>query len=220
MHVSAVIVSAPLCAGAEPYPRMARLEQYLMADRDGEGCPMARSAAPAAISRKRRACWFYGGRGTSLPRKEPTASPAWSSARGCLTFDHPDFWNPKLRGPVCYNAAATESLSFLSPFTGLNWSSAVCRRLRSLAQYSKPSKRSHATHSRNGGHVLHDVAVSIFERPGRGLVSAPDVSCVPRTGAARFGEQMSSRSPLMLDDQHREVPEPQAIFMSGCRPLV
>lgn len=25
-------------------------------------------------------------------------------------FDSPEFWNPKMRGPVCYNPAATRSI--------------------------------------------------------------------------------------------------------------
>src|ERR1700719_4608496 len=92
--------------GAAPYARMAHLEQDLMPDRAEIAPP--RSAAPAAISDK----------ATILALKPQGYETAVNGTNGftCLVergrtspFDRPDFWNPKLRGPLSYNPAASKS---------------------------------------------------------------------------------------------------------------
>jgi hypothetical protein len=90
---------------ATTYPKMAPIEQYLM-DRTAE-IALARSAAPDSISRDAEVL-VLGGHGF-----EPAANGkngfvciverSWTS-----TAD-PDFWNPKVRTPICYNAPAAHS---------------------------------------------------------------------------------------------------------------
>ncbi|MGH8156898.1 MAG: hypothetical protein ACREPQ_02155 [Rhodanobacter sp.] len=90
------------------YPRMAPLSQYLMADRAAE-IALARSAAPAAISDAATVLVLEPhGYMTAVEGKNGfvcVVERGWMSP-----FDAPQFWNPKLRGPICYNAEAVRSI--------------------------------------------------------------------------------------------------------------
>ena len=91
-----------------PYPSMAPLEQYLVADRDAE-IALARSAAPPSISQD-ATIMVLGRHGyeTAVNGKNGfvcLVERAWMSG-----FQSPEFWNPKNRSPVCYNPASTRSV--------------------------------------------------------------------------------------------------------------
>ena len=88
------------------YPKMAPLEQYLM-DQTAE-IALARSAAPESISRDAEVL-VLGRHGfeTAIKGKNGfvcIVERSWTSAPDA------DFWNPKVRTPICYNAAAARSL--------------------------------------------------------------------------------------------------------------
>jgi len=87
-----------------PYPSMAPLDQYLIVDRNVE-ITLARSAAPKSISRDAQ-IMVLGRHGyeTAVKGKNGFVCLVWRSwAAG---IDDPDFWNPKLRSPVCLNPSA------------------------------------------------------------------------------------------------------------------
>jgi hypothetical protein len=87
-----------------PYPTMAPLDQYLIADRNAE-VALARSAASDSISRDAEVL-VLGRRGyeTAVKGKNGFVCIVWRSwAAG---IDDPEFWNPKLRAPVCLNPPA------------------------------------------------------------------------------------------------------------------
>jgi hypothetical protein len=87
-----------------PYPSMAPLDQYLIVDRNVE-ITLARSAAPESISRDAE-IMVLGRHGyeTAVKGKNGFVCIVWRSwAAG---IDDPDFWNPKLRSPVCLNPTA------------------------------------------------------------------------------------------------------------------
>ena len=87
-----------------PYPKMAPIDQYLMTDRDAE-IALARSAAPESISRDAEVL-VLGRHGfeTAVKGKNGFVCLVWRSwAAG---IDDPEFWNPKLRAPVCLNPPA------------------------------------------------------------------------------------------------------------------
>jgi hypothetical protein len=84
-----------------PYPSMAPLDQYLIADRNAE-IALARSAAPESISHDAEVM-VLGRHGyeTAVQGKNGFVCLVWRSwAAG---IDDPEFWNPKLRSPVCFN---------------------------------------------------------------------------------------------------------------------
>jgi hypothetical protein len=89
------------------YPTMAPVEQYLMEDRTAE-VALARSAAPESISRDAEVL-VLGRHGyeTAITGKNGfvcAVERSWTAP-----IDDPNFWNPKLRGPICFNAAAARS---------------------------------------------------------------------------------------------------------------
>jgi hypothetical protein len=90
------------------YPNMAPLDQYLMADRDAE-IALARSAAPDAISNDAKILVL--GRHGYETAVEGRNGFVCVVERGWMSpSDAPEFWNPKLRGPICFNPPAARSV--------------------------------------------------------------------------------------------------------------
>ena len=90
------------------YPSMAPIEQYLIADRDAE-IALARSAAPEAIARDAEAK-VLGSRGYETAAKGTNGFVCLIVRAWANVFDNPEFWNPKMRAPHCFNAAAARSV--------------------------------------------------------------------------------------------------------------
>jgi hypothetical protein len=90
-----------------PYPAMAPLDQYLAPDENSE-IALARSAAPASISdaaevmvlRREGYATAVKGRNGFLCIVERS----WGAAT-----NEPEFWNPKVRGPICFNPPAART---------------------------------------------------------------------------------------------------------------
>jgi hypothetical protein len=91
----------------QPYPAMAPIEQYLMG-RTAE-IALARTAAPDAISRDASvAVLTRRGYETAVQGKNGwvcMVGRAWGAM-----FDHPEFWNPKVRAAGCFNPSAVRSI--------------------------------------------------------------------------------------------------------------
>ncbi|MGD0369809.1 MAG: hypothetical protein ABSA94_20335 [Acidobacteriaceae bacterium] len=90
-----------------PYAAMAPLDQYLIADESSE-VALARSAAPASIA--------DGAEVLVLGREGYTTAVKGTNGFLCVVergwgagTDDPVFWNPKIRGPICFNPAAARS---------------------------------------------------------------------------------------------------------------
>ncbi|MGA1987377.1 MAG: hypothetical protein ABSG72_14005 [Candidatus Sulfotelmatobacter sp.] len=109
MLVSALSATLPMQAQSKTsYPSMAALDQYLMADRNAE-IALARSAAPDSISHDAKIL-VLGPHGyeTAVEGKNGfvcAVERAWMAP-----FDNPEFWNPKIRGPLCFNLPAARSV--------------------------------------------------------------------------------------------------------------
>jgi hypothetical protein len=91
---------------ATAYTKMAPIDQYLMADQNAE-IVLARSAAPESISRDAEVQVLrHHGFETAVQGKNGfvcIVGRGWSSAADA------DFWNPKVRVPICMNAAAART---------------------------------------------------------------------------------------------------------------
>jgi hypothetical protein len=87
------------------YAKMAPIEQYLM-DRTAE-IALARSAAPESISRDADVL-VLGRHGFETAVKGKNGFVCIVE-RGWTAAADPDFWNPKVRVPICDNAAAARS---------------------------------------------------------------------------------------------------------------
>lgn len=93
-------------AGKTPYPEMAPLDQYMMPE--SAEVALARTAAPASISAKAKVM--------VLRRDGYAAAADGGNGWVCMVerswannTNAPDFWNPKLRAPHCFNAPAAKT---------------------------------------------------------------------------------------------------------------
>ena len=89
-----------------PYPAMAPVDQYLM-ERAAE-IALARSAAPDSISRNAE-IMVLGRHGYQSAVKGTNGFVCLVERGWTAGIEDPDFWNPKLRGPICLNAPAARS---------------------------------------------------------------------------------------------------------------
>jgi hypothetical protein len=90
------------------YASMAPLDQYLMADRNAE-IALARSAAPPSITKDAKVM-VLGRHGYETAVEGTNGFVCMVSRLWTAGFDHPEFWNPKGRGPSCYNRQAARSV--------------------------------------------------------------------------------------------------------------
>ena len=89
-----------------PYPNMAPLDQYLM-ERTAE-IALARSAAPDSISLDAE-IMVLGQHGYETAVKGKNGFVCMVERSWAKPIDDSDFWNPKMRAPNCFNAAAARS---------------------------------------------------------------------------------------------------------------
>jgi hypothetical protein len=190
------------------YQSMAPLEQYLMADRNEE-IALARSAAPKAISGDATVLVFEkDGYQNAVEGKNGftcLVERAWMSP-----FDSPEFWNPKMRGPICYNPAAVRTIL---PYT-INRSKLVLAGLTKAQLHDS---------------IVAAVAQNKLPMPEAGAMSymmSKDGNLgdsvghwhphlmfhVPKTDEASWGADLEG-SPVLYNDDNRDVPEPETIFM-------
>jgi hypothetical protein len=104
---SARQAAAPPAAPMAAFATMQPLAQYIMSPADE--IALARSAAPASISADAEVL-VLGNRGyeTAVPGKNGfvcLVERSWFNH-----FDSEEFWNPRMRGPDCYNPPAARSV--------------------------------------------------------------------------------------------------------------
>jgi hypothetical protein len=90
------------------YPSMAPIEQYRVASPADE-VALARSAAPTSIAGE-AGVLILGGHGYETAAKGKNGFVCLVERSWAAAFSDPDFWNPKLRGPICLNPAAVRSV--------------------------------------------------------------------------------------------------------------
>lgn len=104
--VFGVAIQATAQSSAVSYPKMAAIKDYLMTQ-DAE-ITLARSAAPEPVAKDADFLVMDAhGYHTAIKGRNGfvcVVQRSWTAG-----LDEPDFWNPKLRAPICYNAAAARS---------------------------------------------------------------------------------------------------------------
>jgi hypothetical protein len=153
------------------YPKMAPIDQYLMPDQSAE-IALARSAAPESISRDAEVL-VLGRHGfeTAVQGKNGfvcIVERSWTSA------PDPDFWNPKVRTPICYNAAAARSFLLRNlKRTDLILAGRKAQMVDETIARRRRQKRTAGDGTR--GDVLHAVEARIRRRQHQTLASPPHV---------------------------------------------
>jgi hypothetical protein len=190
------------------YPRMAPTAQYLMSDQQAE-IALARSAAPAAVSAD----------ATILVLKEHGYEAAVKGKNGfvCVVerswmgpVDSPEFWNPKMRGPVCFNPPAVRTVLPITykrtelALSGLSRTQLLASMQERVRRREFPALEAGAMSymmSKDG--QLGD-AVGHWH-PHLMFYSA-------RSDGADWGADVPG-SPVMLNPQFQGAPEPLATFI-------
>ncbi|HLY40518.1 MAG TPA: hypothetical protein VKR52_04855 [Terracidiphilus sp.] len=90
------------------YASMAPLDQYLM-DKHAE-IALARSAAPASIANDAEVMVLDHGGYTTAEKGTNGFLCIVERSWGAAT-DFPEFWNPKIRAPICFNPAAARTFA-------------------------------------------------------------------------------------------------------------
>lgn len=108
LFVSLAITRQAAAQDGSAYPAIAPIDKYLMHDRDAE-IALARSAAPAAISRD-AAILVLGRRGFETAIEGKNGFVCMVDRGWTGPFDWPEFWNPKIRAAGCLNPQAARSI--------------------------------------------------------------------------------------------------------------
>jgi len=202
------VLSEPVgfaAANAISYTQMAPLAQYLMPP-DAE-IALARSAAPAAIADKATVLTL-GSQGYQTAVRGTNGFTCLVERSWMAPFESPDFWNPKIRGPVCYNPAASGSI-LIYTLRRTKLALAGDSKERILAEVRAAVARDEFPSPKPGAMsfmMSKDGYLSDADGPWHSHL----MFHVPKAAGASWGANLPG-SPVVLDD--REVPEPQTIFM-------
>ncbi len=185
---------------------MAPIDQYLIADGNAE-IALARSAAPLSISRDAKVL-VLGRHGykTAVEGKNGfvcVVERAWMSP-----FDSKQFWDPKMRGPICFNPEAARSIL---PMT-------LKRTELVLAGQSKGEilKSMKASLEKKQLPALEPGAMS-YMMSKEGHIGKSDDHWIPHLMfytpvQVDWGADLKG-SPVMLNPQFAGAPEPVTVFM-------
>jgi hypothetical protein len=202
---AAVMPAAADAPGAPRYARMAPLEQYLM--KPEAEIALARSAAPASISGQAKIL--------TLTRAGYETAVAGTNGFTCLVerswmapFESPEFWNPRMRAPVCYNAAASRSVL---TYTFARSRLALSGRSREemLAGVRAALERKELPAPEPGA-MSYMMSRDGYLGDTQGHWHSHLMFHVPKAPAASWGANLPG-SPVILDE--RPFPEPQTIFL-------
>jgi hypothetical protein len=195
-------------AAKTPYPSMAPLDQYLMTDRNAE-IALARSAAPDSISHDATILVFgRHGYETAVEGKNGfvcVVERAWMSPS-----DHPQFWNPKLRGPICFNPAAVRSILPLTikrtqlVLAGLSKAQIMESIKDAIDRKELPALEP--------GAMSYMMSKSAYLTDEDGHNMSHLMIYTPLTQGATWGADLAG-SPVMFGGQFQGAPEPITVFL-------
>ena len=190
------------------YPAMAPIDQYLMSDRSAE-ISLARSAAPEEISRNATVL-VLGKKGYETAVEGTNRFVCLVERSWMSPFDSPDFWNPRLRGPICYNPPAVRCVL---PYT-------INRTRLVLAGLSKAQMEERIKSEVAKGELLAPASGAMSYMMSKNGYLGDSVGHwyphlmfhVPKTDDASWGANVVF-SPVLQYVDFTDVPEPETIFM-------
>jgi len=201
------IVLVASAVQAAPYAAMAPVDQYMM-DRSAE-ITLAKSAAPASISGKATVLVLTPhGYETAIKGSNGfvcAVERAWMSQ-----YDFPQFWNPHMRGPLCYNPAAVRSIL---PYTIKRTELVLAGRSKTeMSAAIKAGIDNHTLPHLEAGALTYMMSKQQFlNDQGRNWV--PHLMFYfPRAEAAAWGADLPG-VPTMLNPQFQESPEALSVIM-------
>ena len=204
--ICAAMLCAPVAHAAD-YPTMAPLGQYLM-DRANE-VALAKSAAPASISDK-ATVMVLTPHGYEVAVKGSNGFVCAVERAWMSQYDFPGFWNPHMRGPLCFNPPAVRSIL---PYT-------IRRTQLVLAGRSKPQM---IAATRRGidkgslprlepGALTYMMSKEGYLNDDAGAWRPHLMFYFPRAGAETWGADLPG-APPMLNPQFQDSPEAISVLM-------
>jgi hypothetical protein len=190
------------------YPTMAAIDRYLMADRDAE-IALARSAAPATISGDATVLILEkDGYKTAVEGKNGftcLVERSWMSPVGSQ-----EFWNPKMRGPVCYNPQASRSIL---PYT-IQRTRLVLTGLTKtqMAEGIKAALEKNQLPLPEPGAMSYMLSKGGYLGDSVGHWHPHLMFHIANAGGASWGANLPD-SPVMLNDEFPQGPEPETVFL-------
>lgn len=190
------------------YPSMAPLDQYLMPDRNAE-IALARSAAPAAISSDAEIL-VLGRHGYETAIKGKNGFVCVVERSWMSPFDHSEFWNPKLRGPLCFNPAAARSILPLTikrtqlVLAGLSKAQLMDKLKAALDRKELPALEP--------GAMSYMMSKQAYLTDSDGHNMCHLMIYAPLTEGATWGADLPG-SPVMFAGQFQGAPEPVTVFL-------
>jgi len=199
----------PLTAGSATfeYSQMAPLSQYLM-DRNDE-IALAQSAAPPSISNDATVLVLTA-RGYEVGEKGSNGFTCIVERGWMPPFDQKDFWSTKLRAPICYNAPASRTVLQYS----LRRTQLALSGLSRTQIYDRIKAMSLPTPEPGSMSYMLSKEQHLGEQAGSWMPHL--MFHVPKSYAAGNGAIWGADlpgSPVVFDDSHHLVPEPQTILM-------
>jgi hypothetical protein len=192
--------------GKASYPNMAPIDQYLM-ERNAE-IALARSAAPESISGDAEVR-VLGRHGYETVAKGKNGFVCLVERSWMSPFDFAQFWNPKMRGPICFNPAAVRSIL---PLT-------FKRTELVLAGFSKPqiidgikAFAAKELPPLEPGAMCYMMSKQGYLNDSAGHWLPHLMFYVPLTDPKSWGADLAG-SPVMLNPQFQGAPEPITEFM-------
>ena len=191
-----------------PYPNMAPIDQYLIADRNAE-IAMARSAAPETISRDAKIL-VLGRQGYETAVEGTNGFVCVVERSWMSPFDHPMFWNPKLRGPICFNPPAARSIL---PITILRTKLILFGSSKAQTiEKTRVAIQKKELPALEPGAMCYMMSKQGFLDDSAGHWVPHLMFYVPQTDGASWGSDVPD-SPVYLNPQFQGAPEPVTVFM-------
>jgi hypothetical protein len=209
VFVLAVVLSAAWPGRAQdvkaPYPSMAPLEQYLVSDRNAE-IALARSAAPEPISRDAEVL-VLGGHGYETGVKGKNGFVCMVERSWTAGIDDPNFWNPKLRAPICFNPAAVR---YYLPLTIKKTELVLAGQSKDqmFSSIKAAFDKKELTMPESGA-MCYMMSKQQYLGDGNGHWHPHLMFFVPQTDAAIWGADLPGSPILTLDN----APDPLTVFL-------
>jgi len=197
----------------DPYPSMAPLDQYLIADQNAE-IALARTAAPASVSGD-ATVEILGPHGFETAAQGKNGfvcivERAWTSP-----FDSLEFWNPKNRSPICYNPQAARTIL---PITYMRTRLALAGKSKAEIKDSmKTAVEKKELPALESGAMCYMMSKQAY-LTDKGITQdgahtlAHMMFYTQQINPADWGANMDN-SPILVDPRQKGDPEPINIFM-------
>jgi len=203
-----MLVSPSARAADNPYAVMAPIDQYRITNRASE-IALARTAAPSSISAD-ASVLVLGKAGFETASTGKNGFVCLVERGWTASYEEPQFWNPKVRSPICFNPPAARTIL---PIT-------LKRTELALAGRSKAEIRSEAGVARDKKELppLEAGAMSYMMSP-QGFLGdavghwAPHLMIyTPQTDAVSWGADLPG-APVNLNRQLSGAPDHLNVFM-------